>query len=323
MNNINFTGKFILYGQRETVDKAKNKMKSKSERFSSFGINAGENKILLVATGKDRTLLDNAAQNSEFKNAIMKILKGDKKNLFEKLASFAFATTKNVPFLSENALNEYLRHRKCFEDIDYNSGANPLIENKRHAIHYVDGSTRVFSARGNEIKQTLKDVTIIQENASGQKTYVYPNGIVEYYNYNNRLLSRKYPNGSEEFFDKINGRIKTKILPDGKKVRYCYHGDEISGVLDENKNQGKIGKNGEIVWAKPQIAPESTLNDEENAVRTKITRGGIIQKCLGRRLLEERFPDGRIKKYDERGITEIHPNGKIYHYNKYGKPLDF
>ena len=140
--NINFTGKYFLYGQKRTVDATKNKIKSESERFNSFDINYNEHKLSIVATGKDCVTLQNASQEAEFKETIQQIVK-ERKGVAQKIAKYIFGTDKDIPLLQQKTLEETLRY-KSFEDIEYVSGAFPIIKNKKHIIRYVDGSSRLF-----------------------------------------------------------------------------------------------------------------------------------------------------------------------------------
>ena len=318
--NINFTGKFILYGEKDTVDKTKSKMKSKSQRFDSFDINLNKTKITIATTGKDCNTFENNSAEPNFKQTICGILKGDKKTIFSKLASYIFGTNRNIMLLEQKTMREMLSYKNSYEDIEYNNGYSPLVKNKRHTIRYADGSSRTFSAKGNEIEQVLADGTKVKEAPSGAKTYTYKSAVVEKFNRNNRLLSRKYPDGTEEFFGKINGKIAKRILPNGKIIHFYYKDGRLSNILDENNNQGHINENGEIIWEKKR--PQNEIEETQTlGCWIKITRSGIKQKCVGNKLIEEIFPDGRIKRYNERGITEIYPDGTIKYFDRYGRPL--
>lgn len=171
-NNTNFTGRYILKGKIDHVNKAAVEIKAnKKDKVEFYPITSGENRIVVVATNKDAITLKK--KKEEDLNAEIKKIIKDKKNFLSNLCNLIFGTNEDTLIIENDELNRFIRTVKS---TNFNNGSSN--SNFKSAKKFVDGTIKRYTIKGRLHQIELPDGTIEKIDADGTRTIISPDGIV-------------------------------------------------------------------------------------------------------------------------------------------------
>ncbi|MBQ7286642.1 MAG: hypothetical protein IJW73_02660 [Candidatus Gastranaerophilales bacterium] len=346
INNLSFTGRYVLKGKIDQTARAKNTIREmKKDNVDFLQITRGDNVIVIVATDEDKKTLVEKRHKNDLYNEFLEVCKG-KKDIIPCIVRHLFGSDIDTLLIQNDTL---ARFALPTNSIDYSTGANKTKYQK--VEKFVDGTIKKYNSKGRLFEITRPDGTVEEIALNGARKITYPDGTVELIggtipSYVHKETSVEEKKSKTQKQEKESIVIDDSTLPTAKPS--LKHSKPIIPIvipmeIPENESKAidytPIEQSPIVEEVMEEVVEETKIHpldlafekykdkngviDYENETITLPYRDGIKQVLDKNGSLRSFiFPDGTIKNYDRyENITEkIYPDGRIEFFNRSGRP---
>lgn len=261
-NDINFSGRYVIQGKCEEVNKAIKTIRLNKGGLVEFlpisGINC---KYVVVATDNDSITLKSKRSEENFLQNVKRMTK-EGKSFLSSLFKYIFGTDSDALILKGDNLTRFTYN------LPYNNYDNGTTKYKKTQELFVDGTCKKYSSTGrlyfirkpdgseisipslkeqksyqSESIQTLNKTepsniskTISAQISPDENFTPYKNGIMRLIDENGKTRAFSFPDGTRKNFDK-DENLTEIIFPDGRKELFNEKGRMYLTIMPDGTKE--------------------------------------------------------------------------------------
>ena len=288
VNNINFSGRYLLKGKTDAVNRAANTIKTvKGDDVDFFHITCADNRLVIVATNEDVEPLQEKKKNPNLYSDIKNIC-ADKKRILSNLFKYFFNTDSGALIVEGHHLAKFGLYSP---DLNYDNGT--YNSKYKSAEYYVDGSCRKYTLKGRLCELTTPEGKVIQIAQDGSKTIINPDGTQEFIPSKYYLQAKK----QQEKMPVEEPEIKKPQVVESEKIIIA---PPITRVQPQVVKFVQTALNEpEPIQTKPPVQAESAQVKTPVEVPTVPKSSMVISEVLDSkgRISQRIYDDGNIANY--------------------------